>query len=247
MPMFPSGVVVTVGLLLALAANAQAARSEGASSPAATRLGALLDAINKAPATGAVSHAAFGADGGMSPASAEALVTEMRERTGGLDVLNVVGTATEAVAQCRARLTEEPLALRVRVEPAPPHRVLAVERVRPESAPAETPPADDAALAAKIEQYFSGDTFKLVEGEKVLIRGTFSVDPSKTPKVMELVIAEGAGPDPEAKAHGIYELNGDELKWCVAEPGTDARPDKFETKGTTNVLIQLKRSASSNK
>jgi uncharacterized protein (TIGR03067 family) len=88
---------------------------------------------------------------------------------------------------------------------------------------------------------FSGDEFKLVEGDKVLIRGTFTLDPSKSPRVMEMKITEGAGPDPEAPAHGIYELKGGELKWCAAEPGSDDRPQKFDTKGTTHVLIQMKR------
>ena len=90
---------------------------------------------------------------------------------------------------------------------------------------------------------FTGDEFKLVDGDKVLIRGTYTVDPTKTPRAMDMKITEGAGPDPEAPAQGIYELSGDELKWCVAEPGTAGRPDKFETKGTTHVLIHLKRAA----
>jgi uncharacterized protein (TIGR03067 family) len=93
------------------------------------------------------------------------------------------------------------------------------------------------------QMIFSGDGFRLVDGDKVLIRGTFTVDASKTPKVMEMTITEGAGPDPEAPAHGIYELSGDELKWCTAEPGTGASPQKFDTKGTTNVFILLKRQA----
>ena len=88
---------------------------------------------------------------------------------------------------------------------------------------------------------FSGDRFKLVEGEKVLIRGTFTLDDSRTPKVMEMKVSEGAGGDAEAPVHGIYQLDGDELKWCAAEPGSAAGPEKFETKGTTNVLLQLKR------
>ena len=88
---------------------------------------------------------------------------------------------------------------------------------------------------------FSGDRFKLVEGEKVLIRGTFTLDDSKTPKVMEMKVSEGAGGDAEAPVHGIYQLDGDELKWCAAEPGSTAGPEKFETKGTTHVMLQLKR------
>ena len=88
---------------------------------------------------------------------------------------------------------------------------------------------------------FSGDRFKLVEGDKVLIRGTFTLDASKRPKVMEMKVSEGAGSDAEALVHGIYELSGEELKWCAAEPGSAAGPDRFETKGTTNVLLHLRR------
>ena len=37
------------------------------------------------------------------------------------------------------------------------------------------------------------------------------------------------------------ELKGDELVWCSGEPGSAAGPVKFETKGTTNVMIRMKR------
>jgi uncharacterized protein (TIGR03067 family) len=90
---------------------------------------------------------------------------------------------------------------------------------------------------------FSGDTFRFAKGDETLIRGTFKLDPSKSPKVMEMVITEGAGSDPGVPAHGIYELTADGLKWCAAEPGTDGKPEKFDTKGTTNVTVELKRVA----
>ena len=90
---------------------------------------------------------------------------------------------------------------------------------------------------------FAGETFKLVSGDKTMIRGTFKVDPTKTPKVMEMIVTEGAGSDEGAPVHGIYELRGDDLAWCAGEPGNDARPEKFDTKGTTNVLIRAKRAA----
>jgi uncharacterized protein (TIGR03067 family) len=93
------------------------------------------------------------------------------------------------------------------------------------------------------QMVFSGDGFKLVDGDNVLLRGTFVVDETKSPKVMEMKVSEGAGGDPEAPVHGIYELKGDELKWCAAEPGSKAAPDKFETRGTPNVFIHLKRPA----
>ena len=93
------------------------------------------------------------------------------------------------------------------------------------------------------QMVFAGETFKLVSGDKVMIRGTFTVDPTKTPKVMEMVVSEGAGNDQGAPVHGIYELRGNELAWCAAEPGNDAAPTKFDTKGTPNVLIRAKRAA----
>jgi len=91
------------------------------------------------------------------------------------------------------------------------------------------------------QMVFAGDTFKLVEGEKVFLRGTFTVDPSRTPRVMEMKVSEGAGTDHAAPVHGIYELKGEELVWCAGEPGSEARPVKFDTKGTTNVMIRMKR------
>jgi uncharacterized protein (TIGR03067 family) len=91
---------------------------------------------------------------------------------------------------------------------------------------------------------FAGDGFKLVGGaDEVLLRGTFVLDPTKQPRRIEMKVSDGAGGDPEAPVHGIYELNGDELKWCAAEPGAADAPAKFETKGTTHVLIVLKRAA----
>jgi uncharacterized protein (TIGR03067 family) len=90
---------------------------------------------------------------------------------------------------------------------------------------------------------FNGDSFRFAKGDETLIRGTFKVDPTRSPKVMEMVITEGAGSEPEAPCHGIYRLDGDELTWCAGEPGTDGKPDKFDTKGTTNVMLHLKRVA----
>jgi uncharacterized protein (TIGR03067 family) len=89
---------------------------------------------------------------------------------------------------------------------------------------------------------FAGDGFKLVSGaDEVLLRGTFVLDPTKQPRRIEMKVSDGAGGNPEAPVHGIYELSGDELKWCAAEPGAADAPTKFDTKGTTHVLIVLKR------
>src|SRR3954452_2258685 len=59
---------------------------------------------------------------------------------------------------------------------------------------------------------FSGDSFRFGRADETLIRGTFKLDRTKSPKVMEMVITEGAGASPESPCHGIYQLDGDELK-----------------------------------
>jgi uncharacterized protein (TIGR03067 family) len=60
---------------------------------------------------------------------------------------------------------------------------------------------------------------------------TFTVDPAKKPKTMDLDLPEGHAQSV------IYDLDGDALKLVVGEP--DKRPTEFTDKG--NHLIMLKR------
>lgn len=63
----------------------------------------------------------------------------------------------------------------------------------------------------------------------------FTVDPSKTPKRVTDTLKDGQ------KINGIYELNGDTLKSCVAEAGKDF-PTEFSAKeGTGQTLRVFKR------
>ena len=128
---------------------------------------------------GIFTREAFGADGGMSPAAAEELIAETRERTRGVDVIEITVGHVEAVGQLRSRLTEVPMAFRVRLEPAPPHRILNVEPVRPDTLPPDPPPPNDAALVNEVDRYvrrladadaFSGVVLIAKEGQPVLIR-----------------------------------------------------------------------------
>jgi uncharacterized protein (TIGR03067 family) len=55
-------------------------------------------------------------------------------------------------------------------------------------------------------------------------KGTSKIDPSKKPKTIDLTAAEG---DSAGKtALGIYELEKDSRKVCIAKPG-DERPTEF--------------------
>lgn len=58
--------------------------------------------------------------------------------------------------------------------------------------------------------------------------GTFKVDSGKKPKTMDMV--PDGGQYKGKTLQGIYEIDGDTLKICFAEPGKD-RPTEFTSKG----------------
>ena len=71
----------------------------------------------------------------------------------------------------------------------------------------------------------SGETTVTIDGQTVL-KAKFTLDPTKKVKTIDYTIAEGAN---EGKTQlGIYELDGDTLKFCYAQPGKD-RPTEFKT------------------
>jgi uncharacterized protein (TIGR03067 family) len=68
--------------------------------------------------------------------------------------------------------------------------------------------------------------------------GKFKVDPTKSPKEMDIVADTPGG---EVKLKGIYQIKGDSLKMCIDQKGGE-RPTKFTTlAGTGQILIVLKR------
>jgi uncharacterized protein (TIGR03067 family) len=54
--------------------------------------------------------------------------------------------------------------------------------------------------------------------------GTFKLDPTKTPKTIDYWL--GSANDPSKAWQGIYELNGDTFRDCMAPPG-QPRPTEF--------------------
>jgi uncharacterized protein (TIGR03067 family) len=76
-------------------------------------------------------------------------------------------------------------------------------------------------------------------GGQVYFRAKFRIDPSKTPKAIDYTMTEGPT---KGKIHlGIYELEGDTVKFCFAAPGTD-RPTEFTAKeGSQRTLSVWKR------
>jgi uncharacterized protein (TIGR03067 family) len=89
---------------------------------------------------------------------------------------------------------------------------------------------------------FDGDKVVVKHGDKVLMKGTQKLNPSRTPKAVDVTITEGDGKG--ALMLGIYEIDGDTLKVCFDEEGKN-RPTEFKTaegsKTSLNVHKRVKK------
>jgi uncharacterized protein (TIGR03067 family) len=100
--------------------------------------------------------------------------------------------------------------------------------------------APAAEVLAKIKIVFKDDQFSTQEAEdKAPQTHAYKIDARKKPKTIDVTPA--AGPHKDKVFLGIYSLESDELKVCVAYPGED-RPKRFEAKADSgHVLMILKR------
>jgi uncharacterized protein (TIGR03067 family) len=76
-------------------------------------------------------------------------------------------------------------------------------------------------------------------GGQVYFKAKISIDPTKKPRAIEYTMTEGPT---KGKTHlGIYELDGDTVKFCFAAPGKD-RPTEFTAEeGSDRTLSVWKR------
>ncbi|MGO9466619.1 MAG: TIGR03067 domain-containing protein [Isosphaeraceae bacterium] len=74
---------------------------------------------------------------------------------------------------------------------------------------------------------------------QVYFKAKYSIDPTKKPRAIDYMMTEGPT---KGKTHlGIYELDGDTVKFCFAAPGKD-RPTDFTAKeGSQRTLSVWKR------
>ena len=76
-------------------------------------------------------------------------------------------------------------------------------------------------------------------GDKVINEGTVKLDPTKKPKAIDITFTAG-----ERKGQmvlGIYEIEGDTFRVCVARPG-DERPAELSAKaGSGRTLVAYQR------
>jgi uncharacterized protein (TIGR03067 family) len=80
-----------------------------------------------------------------------------------------------------------------------------------------------------------GDKYSVKVSEKATT-GTNKIDPTKTPKAIDVGHAEG--PYKGKTAFGIYKLEKGEFTVCLAPPGMD-RPTEFTTKSGTGEILHV--------
>ncbi len=87
---------------------------------------------------------------------------------------------------------------------------------------------------------FKGKKYEQKVGDMLVEGGTQDLDPSKTPKNMDINVTDGETKGKKQLA--IYEIDGDKAKICAADHDDKERPSKFETKeGSKNMIFELKR------
>ena len=68
-----------------------------------------------------------------------------------------------------------------------------------------------------------------------------AVDPKATPQpTIDFTVKEGPAEAVGKSAKGIYKFDGDRLIFCIAMPGSDARPTEFKTVDLEFYVIELK-------
>ena len=85
---------------------------------------------------------------------------------------------------------------------------------------------------------FEGDKYTVKKGDEVIQAATLKLDPSKSPKTLDVTVAEG--PNKGAVLLGIYEISPDTLKVCF-DPEGKKRPTQFTSASGSQTLVVHKR------
>jgi uncharacterized protein (TIGR03067 family) len=99
----------------------------------------------------------------------------------------------------------------------------------------------------KMELKLTKDKFAMTMAdgdEKKVFKGTAKIDSASKPKRIDFTIEEGDRYVGDT-ARGIYELDGDTLKWCSNHPGKEDRPKEFPAmpgEGGAGLYLVFKRS-----
>jgi uncharacterized protein (TIGR03067 family) len=91
------------------------------------------------------------------------------------------------------------------------------------------------------QMLIAGDHFTVHFASGEIYVGTYHLDASRKPKAMDLFISEGPERHRGKTALAIYDLDGDHLIWCPAEPGVGDRLRAFPPEADTKRLCLVFR------
>jgi uncharacterized protein (TIGR03067 family) len=94
-------------------------------------------------------------------------------------------------------------------------------------------PADE---LKKLIVTFEGDKHTVKNGDEVIQVGTQKLDPSKSPKTIDVTMTEG--PSKGTVMLGIYEIDGDTLKVCF-DPQGKKRPTEFKSAPVSENFVNV--------
>ena len=83
---------------------------------------------------------------------------------------------------------------------------------------------------------FEGNKHTVKKGDEVLQVGTQKLDPSKSPKTIDVTITEG--PKKGAVMLGIYQIDADTLTVCFDEEGKK-RPTEFKSAAGSETFVNV--------
>jgi uncharacterized protein (TIGR03067 family) len=86
------------------------------------------------------------------------------------------------------------------------------------------------------QMFIAGDHFTVKFKNGDIYLGVYTIDPTTKPKMMDMTIHEGPVKHRGKTSLVIYELDGDHLIWCPAEPGTGNRLAAFPPDDDTRHL-----------
>ena len=91
----------------------------------------------------------------------------------------------------------------------------------------------------KVRLTLKEDGYTITVGDKTVEKGTCKFVADKTPKAVDIMPTEG--PDKGKTVPAIYEVKGDEMRACAAEPGKERPTDFTAREGSQRTLSVWKR------
>jgi uncharacterized protein (TIGR03067 family) len=97
--------------------------------------------------------------------------------------------------------------------------------------------------ARSLRLLFAKDTFRVEQGGRVTVRGTFTIDATRKPKTIDLAITETVQAENQgAMVLGIYELGKGTLTLCTTKANGQDRPKKLASRaGSTHTLFTFQQ------